>query len=29
MVEGFDQQVVYTNDDVDEALTTMVAAMSK
>lgn len=29
VVEGFDQQVVYTNDDVDEALTTMVAAMSK
>lgn len=28
-VEGFDQQVAYTNDDVDEALTTMVAAMSK
>ena len=29
VVEGFDQQVVYTNEDVDEALTTMVAAMSK
>ena len=28
-VEGFDQQVTYSNDDAEEALTTMVAAMAK